>query len=114
MNKIEIDLKTLLKAVAIPKMKRAPAGSNGKIGKVTRLDGNFTNKLAITAPAHSTIIDCKGTLRDSLEFDSATIFQLISKLSKMKTEIATITIEGRQMFFQIDNFKVSCNALDIK
>jgi hypothetical protein len=80
---VTVKLSELMKAVALPKMKRGPRGAHGSIPKTTIL--NFEEgSLLVEAPTHTTALIIQGTLQAKVLVDAAHLKHMLEKLPKVE------------------------------
>lgn len=103
---ISVNQKELIKALQPPKMKR------GQIPKITEIRGSFSGDLIITAPAHETRLQGKGSFPYYVTANACILHEIVKKLPKSEN-VDLETLEN-QILFRIGSFVMKFNAIEIR
>lgn len=106
---ITVDSKALTKACLTPARKARVKKSKHQITEWTHFDGAIRDKLIITAPAHSTVLDGSGLLMERFSVNAKELYDVLQRLEALEPT-CTLSFNGSQLALHYGTTKIALKA----
>lgn len=97
-DSITIRTADFLKAAYTPAKTANPKRSKHQIAKFTHIDGTGINKLYVSAPCHSTLLEADGQLARPFSINAKELYDLLKK-AKTLSDNCALSLNGETLSF---------------